>query len=508
MSDSAMVTVKEWRDFLRKWSAEWLSTDEPFPRAVRKSGWLGFTPATEAQIEHREQLLGYRLPPSFRAFLLTTNGWRRPSRFVERIRPLNRIKWLEVDDPQFLDVWAEYEDTVTAEGVPPEEYFSYKFSAIFDCRHLKHCLKIADPVGGDSAMYLLNPVVVAEDGEWEAWVHAHWIPGARRYPSFSHLMRDEHHSFHCLILGDESVPACGGPFGGVHAPDRQRHPAERIGPGQRWPRRFTVPELIQKLESRSARTRLAVAKQLFREDRPHDPADERPELVETLSRILASNLERDVRSAAACMLGSYGDHNAVKPLVAALDDPNVADAAVGALHYLSVYMKDTSIANGLCKFLASPRHQTPTSTAMHVLEDFRDPRLASIALTMLDGAVDSQLRFQAAFALAATSPTAADQLMARLTHANPETRAAGAAALRLINDRRAIEPLRAALTDSDPNVRIQSAMSLRHFGEDIAVSPADEAEAKEQLRARLLSRGNQAAVRPGTPRARKSGDTV
>lgn len=44
---------------------------------------------------------------------------------------------------------------------------------------------------GDAAILLLNPEVVFEDGEWEAWYFATWLPGAMRFRSFADLMRYE-----------------------------------------------------------------------------------------------------------------------------------------------------------------------------------------------------------------------------------------------------------------------------------------------------------------------------
>lgn len=41
---------------------------------------------------------------------------------------------------------------------------------------------------GDDAVYLLNPQVLTEDGEWEAWSFAAWLPGAVRFPSFWDLI--------------------------------------------------------------------------------------------------------------------------------------------------------------------------------------------------------------------------------------------------------------------------------------------------------------------------------
>jgi hypothetical protein len=41
-------------------------------------------------------------------------------------------------------------------------------------------------------VYLLNPSVVFEGGEWEAWVFASVFPGAIRYRSFWELMKAEY----------------------------------------------------------------------------------------------------------------------------------------------------------------------------------------------------------------------------------------------------------------------------------------------------------------------------
>jgi hypothetical protein len=45
---------------------------------------------------------------------------------------------------------------------------------------------------GDSAVYLLNPQVVSEDGEWDAWFFANWLPGATRYRSFAEMILKEY----------------------------------------------------------------------------------------------------------------------------------------------------------------------------------------------------------------------------------------------------------------------------------------------------------------------------
>ncbi len=458
-------TIAEWSSFLKKWSEEWLKTEESFSSSVRKNKWLGYKPATEKQIEILEKRLGYRLPPSFRTFLLTSNGWRRTSSFILRIRPISKIEWLEVEDPGFLDVWNQLEEEGFGKhgGLSQEEYFSYipASAEAFDKDHFNTSLVISDPVEGDSATYLLNPMVVTLDGEWEAWFSAHWIPGVRRYPSFFHLIEAEYQSFRQLILKDKERKEIKGPFEGIYAPDQPRCAAERIGPGKSRPRRLTIEELIEQLNDKSPKIRKKAAQKLFRQFKPHDPNDERPLLVKPLAQILHSNVEMEVRGAAACMLGSYGNKDAIESLVSALKDPEVAPYALSAIHYLSLYYQSPLIADGLCALLSETKFDPFTWTAIHILEDYREPRLESIALRILNSDNDKQLYFTAAFALAHISKQAIDELIPRLNHANPVIREVAAAALRETKDRRCIPALKHALKDESPEVRMQAETSLR-----------------------------------------------
>jgi len=133
------------------------------------------------------------------------------------------------------------------DGLTAREYFAYDKPLVCDYQHLRSTLKIADSVGGDTMIYLLNPRVVAEDGEWEAWTHAAWIPGAERYPSFAVMMRREFETFCSIQFGAKAREKVG-PFEGVYAPDRPRHDAERIGPGQARKRKLSIEELVGQLE--------------------------------------------------------------------------------------------------------------------------------------------------------------------------------------------------------------------------------------------------------------------
>jgi hypothetical protein len=498
------MTTSEWREFLQQWSDEWLATEESFPAQVRKRRWLGFPPATEKQLLQLEKRLGYELPPSYRSFLLTTNGWLRSSMFIDRIRPAAKVDWLESDAPELVDSYALDDCGDRMANYAPEEYFTYDDRPIYDSEHFRKSIVIADPIPGDSMIYVLNLLIVAIDGEWEAWRFAHWIPGAERFPSFELLMRAEHE----LFLQSGQSRQFIGPFQGKYAPDQPRHAAQAIGLGRAKPRRLTVPELIAQLESPTRTNRQKAANHLLREFRPHDPQNEHAELVEPLSRILRSDLETDVRSAAAAMLGSYGDATAIGPLINALDDGALTGITLSALFYLAIYIKDSRIADAMVRLLETPRGLFDTQHAIHILEELKDARVAVIGLRLLDhgpvilpnieGIPDrtqaeayhrSNVRFLGALAFAKFATNATEELVKRLVHSNAEIRIAAAAALREDPNRgpHLAHHLTPLLNDPDPAVRQQVSMTLRFLEPSprTEISPTTLAAAEAQVMARL-----------------------
>ncbi|MFF8611247.1 SMI1/KNR4 family protein [Streptomyces sp. NPDC015350] len=195
-------TTHPWRDLLQRWSDAWLDPvrheqerAEPFPPGTRAARWLGTTGATPEELADLEQRLGTSLPPSYREFLGTSDGWLDTTDEIARLLSTREIGWAEDLDPELIEGW---DDGTGADDVPDEEYFVYGDEQ--DCcairtEYLSHMLKISHtPESGD--VYLLNPRVVTPDGEWEAWYLAHWLPGAVRHRSFWDLMNDEYRRFH------------------------------------------------------------------------------------------------------------------------------------------------------------------------------------------------------------------------------------------------------------------------------------------------------------------------
>lgn len=194
-----------WRDLLQRWSDEWLDPilheqerSEPFSSAVHDARWLGGEGASTEEITRLEKRLGTALPSSYRQFLQTSNGWLDTTSCIERLLPTQEVGWARDLDPESVDPWVAAAGTFE---VCDEEYYVYgdeQDPCLMRAEYLPHMLKISHTPGATD-VYLLNPLVVTPDGEWEAWYLAHWLPGARRYRSFWDLMQDEYEIFH----GDE-----------------------------------------------------------------------------------------------------------------------------------------------------------------------------------------------------------------------------------------------------------------------------------------------------------------
>ncbi|HEY9834280.1 MAG TPA: SMI1/KNR4 family protein [Stenomitos sp.] len=201
-----------WESFLRQWSRELLEsiTDnlEKLPSEVIESKWLGYPGATEKQIARAEARLGMALPPSYREFLKVTNGWRQTTPFIYRLWSTEDIEWFSVRHQDWINAFVErYGNSslnldlsgngrLVTPSIPDADYLIYGDEQ--DCsklrvEYLHKVLEISDI--GESTVYLLNPQVMTEDGEWEAWFFGDWLPGADRYRSFQDMMLAEYENF-------------------------------------------------------------------------------------------------------------------------------------------------------------------------------------------------------------------------------------------------------------------------------------------------------------------------
>lgn len=146
-------------------------------------------PATEDEIREVEVRLNCVLPQSYRSFLQCSNGWSLVDdrNTALMLSPASRVELLSEVAPELYQAMNNYSD------VRDEEYFIYgddqKPDAI-RASYLSELVSIS-PINSEIA-YLLNPEVVLDDGEWEAWAYSPDIfDGAVRYRSFSEMMEAE-----------------------------------------------------------------------------------------------------------------------------------------------------------------------------------------------------------------------------------------------------------------------------------------------------------------------------
>ncbi|NSC19845.1 SMI1/KNR4 family protein [Streptomyces albus subsp. chlorinus] len=164
---SGPLTVTEWREFLSDYSSTFLNSnylrtaesdgnaEYMLSQTQREAGWLGYEPAGEEAVLAAEERLGVRLPPTYRNFLLTSNGW-------SSIGELDLLKveengWFPDLEPQLFQAWSS----------PGLEFFAD------DLELLKRCPLISID-GGSGGRWLLHADSAREDGEWTAY---EWWPG-------------------------------------------------------------------------------------------------------------------------------------------------------------------------------------------------------------------------------------------------------------------------------------------------------------------------------------------
>ncbi|MBN6042129.1 SMI1/KNR4 family protein [Amycolatopsis sp. 195334CR] len=167
----------DWKPWLARWSEEWLSTEKEPDPAVARERWLGFEPASEAAVASLERRLQRRLPPSYREFLLTTDGWRNAGEFVWRLRDTSDVDLLRVLEPFWEEAW-EW----VVEDTPLDNCFTRGVLISRDA---------------DAGILFLDPGDVDENGEWAAYSLFSWrAEPPVRFASFTALMDELYAEFH------------------------------------------------------------------------------------------------------------------------------------------------------------------------------------------------------------------------------------------------------------------------------------------------------------------------
>jgi hypothetical protein len=193
-------------------------------------------PASEAEVRDAELRLGIRLPPSYRAFLLVSNGAYAGlggALFPEEVQlrdplPLlavENVVWLRDAVPWLVEGWTELEErnepaTQERVGEPPWDvaYFMPLQRALM--------------IGGKGDYELLIPSDTGAD--WESWNFTK--DGALAYPSFADRMRSD------LSL----------PFAEPHRRDEYEVAARQMLQGDRTPTDWLALEHLAVLDPDAA----------------------------------------------------------------------------------------------------------------------------------------------------------------------------------------------------------------------------------------------------------------
>ena len=160
-----LTTPPEWLSYLREYSELGVRAGQ-YARS-----WMGHQPAAEEAVATAEQRLGVQFPPSYRSFLLTTDGWDDAGCWVDLVYSCADICWLRDTDEghEFIDIYG-------ALDVRNDEYV-----AVF-----QRALKVTN--GED--FWFLDPTENGPDGECAAYLFRSQYGQLERFASFAGLWHE------------------------------------------------------------------------------------------------------------------------------------------------------------------------------------------------------------------------------------------------------------------------------------------------------------------------------
>ncbi|MFI8201395.1 SMI1/KNR4 family protein [Streptomyces sp. NPDC085937] len=177
----------DWGTFLRRWQDEWVpSEDEAMELAEGETTLADLTlaapPASEAEVADAERRLGTRLPPSYREFLLASNGWSLRDDSIHQLGAAHEIGWF--GDP--FGMTPMYRESLDERATEQEVLLAGMWERALQLE-----------TDSDMSYALLDPGDTDDDGEWALYVYKGWSGEyPTRYPSFRAYMRRRYESFH------------------------------------------------------------------------------------------------------------------------------------------------------------------------------------------------------------------------------------------------------------------------------------------------------------------------
>jgi hypothetical protein len=182
------------RKTLQAWSDAILRCETiGVPQEMIDAKWAGEPPASAEEIAELEKRIGRKLPPSLRAFLEISNGWRFFDDGHGEPRSLfstRDIDLLARKSPTTVDIWAGDEVDLSAAYLDDDE--DDGALAPMPRAQFRKVIQISTDTDG---LYFLNPLQEIEDGEWNCYFFAPWVPGESSHGTFADLVEEQYQTF-------------------------------------------------------------------------------------------------------------------------------------------------------------------------------------------------------------------------------------------------------------------------------------------------------------------------
>lgn len=188
-----------WENRIREWSYKRIEALEDYEKEeltqeVIESGWFACPGATEEQIKQAETRLSVTFPPSYREFLKVSNGLQPVTDddvLGIKFYSIDIVTWLATNEQDIIDMFTQEDESI----VPDEEYFVYgelHNPFTYRAEYFQTLLDVGGSIFAQNYYFSLNPQIITDNGEWEAWWFDRLFPpyNVQRYPSFSEMMND------------------------------------------------------------------------------------------------------------------------------------------------------------------------------------------------------------------------------------------------------------------------------------------------------------------------------
>lgn len=202
MAVGGELPADELTGLLRQWSAALLDGLDALDRPVEPAGRTGTLlrpPATESEVAAAEDRLGVRLPPSYREFLLLSDGAYGDTTgavTADSIQaedqgwgflPVAEVRRYVEVHPDTVAIWLDVQDQIDRSGGGEDPTPPFEGDEVRDYRPMREALLIAPGLDADCS--LLVPVGDPGPGEeWEVWDH--YKEGTTRWSSFRAYLYD------------------------------------------------------------------------------------------------------------------------------------------------------------------------------------------------------------------------------------------------------------------------------------------------------------------------------